>query len=714
MTDKVTLDTVAGGFNLSGINANFQKIEDELNNKVLYRNPPNGTPNTMEKDLDLNGKRVYNVGAPVGQNDLVRVRDLPNLTGEFLPDVPTTATDISFIPYGTLSSTNVQNAIQELLDEIPEIPTPTTQTAADTPFTPFGTVAATNVQAAMEELITEGTGGSAPAASETVAGVAELATASEVATGTDTTRIVTPARLKTQLDLKQNLITFQEEGSSLGSGVSTINFTGTGATASKVGSTLTVNVPGGSGGAADTSELDHVQTGTGGATLTLEDILNQDQISVKRFGAVGDGVTNDYAAIQETIDYCLPRGLKVYFPAGTYICNSGLTVNFSSATDDYSYKCTLVGDGPNASRIGKTSGGHDLITITGGSGAGVHGYLAIDGLYLQGHDLTGIGIAINKIAFMSLRDVVILGFNYGFYATNFLSSNLERVYSRFNNYGGRMERLAGGSYESDPNAVTFTACVIANNYNYGMWVVAGACINMFGGSVEGNGIGGADATKFGVLISNPGVEGSVGGNFNGVYFENNKGTADVWLTNSARSIAHNFSGCSFNRISGTNFTTNNIRVETSGGQTQTVAVMGCGFKRYNDYSASASRKYIEGVGSTNQVSWAGCYFQDSSEVPSITNFVAGTSSGVTSFNTRSGAVTLNSGDVTSALGYTPQVSGSYEPANSQIVKFTDGNGIGSFTVTPVLSGCPVNAGNSKWIRCQNSAGADVWMLGWFV
>ena len=35
---KVTLPDIASGYNLPAINSNFQKIEDELNNKVLYRN----------------------------------------------------------------------------------------------------------------------------------------------------------------------------------------------------------------------------------------------------------------------------------------------------------------------------------------------------------------------------------------------------------------------------------------------------------------------------------------------------------------------------------------------------------------------------------------------------------------------------------------------------------------------------------------------------
>lgn len=40
--------------------------------------------------------------------------------------------------------------------------------------------------------------------------------------------------------------------------------------------------------------------------------------SVRAFGAVGDGVTDDYSAIQRAIDACGITGGKVVFPAGTY------------------------------------------------------------------------------------------------------------------------------------------------------------------------------------------------------------------------------------------------------------------------------------------------------------------------------------------------------------------------------------------------------------
>lgn len=59
---KIVLNDVASGFNVSTLNANFQKIEDALNDEVLYRDNPTGEPNSLESDLDFNGKNAYNVG----------------------------------------------------------------------------------------------------------------------------------------------------------------------------------------------------------------------------------------------------------------------------------------------------------------------------------------------------------------------------------------------------------------------------------------------------------------------------------------------------------------------------------------------------------------------------------------------------------------------------------------------------------------------------
>lgn len=58
---KIVLNDVTNLNTLSVINDNFDKIEQELQNKVMYRDNPAGEPNTLEDDVDANGNSIYNV-----------------------------------------------------------------------------------------------------------------------------------------------------------------------------------------------------------------------------------------------------------------------------------------------------------------------------------------------------------------------------------------------------------------------------------------------------------------------------------------------------------------------------------------------------------------------------------------------------------------------------------------------------------------------------
>ena len=63
-------------------------------------------------------------------------------------------------------------------------------------------------------------------------------------------------------------------------------------------------------------KLSFTQSGTGATVRTVDSKL-KDTVSVKDFGAVGDGVEDDTAEIQAAID-SLPNGGVVFFPPGTY------------------------------------------------------------------------------------------------------------------------------------------------------------------------------------------------------------------------------------------------------------------------------------------------------------------------------------------------------------------------------------------------------------
>lgn len=87
-----------------------------------------------------------------------------------------------------------------------------------------------------------------------------------------------------------------------------------------------------------------IQSGTGAVATTVQTRLRQ-TLSVKDFGATGDGSTDDTTAIQNALN--AGSGRTVYFPAGTYRISTTLVIKT---------KTTVLGDGINKSIIKLTSG----------------------------------------------------------------------------------------------------------------------------------------------------------------------------------------------------------------------------------------------------------------------------------------------------------------------------------------------------------------------
>ena len=57
---KITLSNVSSGYNRQNINTNFEDIETDLQEKVLYRDNPDGEANQMENELDMNSNDIAN------------------------------------------------------------------------------------------------------------------------------------------------------------------------------------------------------------------------------------------------------------------------------------------------------------------------------------------------------------------------------------------------------------------------------------------------------------------------------------------------------------------------------------------------------------------------------------------------------------------------------------------------------------------------------
>ena len=103
---KLTLTDYSGGFaSVEALNDNNALIEAAMENTLSLDGT---TPNSMQADFDMNSNRVLNLPEPLNSNEAARLQDVQNaLAGG-------SANLISFTPSGSISSTNLQAALEEL------------------------------------------------------------------------------------------------------------------------------------------------------------------------------------------------------------------------------------------------------------------------------------------------------------------------------------------------------------------------------------------------------------------------------------------------------------------------------------------------------------------------------------------------------------------------------------------------------------------------
>lgn len=83
---KITLENVVNVQNTSVINDNFQKIASEFNDKAFYRDNPDGEPNQLKNDIDVNGHRIYNLPDPIKDHEPVTLKTVKDWSvgGQYL------------------------------------------------------------------------------------------------------------------------------------------------------------------------------------------------------------------------------------------------------------------------------------------------------------------------------------------------------------------------------------------------------------------------------------------------------------------------------------------------------------------------------------------------------------------------------------------------------------------------------------------------------
>jgi hypothetical protein len=259
----------------------------------------------------------------------------------------------------------------------------------------------------------------------------------------------------------------------------------------------------------------------------------QETVSVKDFGAVGDGVTDDTAAIQAAIDYGAVLGKKILFPASTYSITS-LTLPQS---DGGIYLCGEARSGHYGLSLIDYKGAVLVSTLTSGNIISCDGGVSVinRAIILENFSLkvATSGYAISLVGapeVTTIRNLTIRNTN-----TSGSGINLEKCYS-----GVSLEKLL--IHTDSPNTgfgVRIESIVVAGGIK-----IDGCQINGFGRNLN------AVSGIYQILVVSSAFEGGGYGayidgecnvEFHKCHFEFNNENA-IFLNNSVSTLVK---GCSF-------------------------------------------------------------------------------------------------------------------------------------------------------------------------
>ena len=138
---------------------------------------------------------------------------------------------------------------------------------------------------------------------------------------------------------------------------------------------------------------------------TLHD-KNNDLVSVKDFGVVGDGVTDDTAAFQAAID----SKKSLYIPDAIYLISSTLIITATDSLCIVGNSFGHINDQTTGSVIKFTGSASPAIRVQGGAiGA------KISGLFLDIQDSSSDGFDLGGAWYLKLQDCVVRNARYGVY-----------------------------------------------------------------------------------------------------------------------------------------------------------------------------------------------------------------------------------------------------------------------------------------------------------
>lgn len=311
------------------------------------------------------------------------------------------------------------------------------------------------------------------------------------------------------------------------------------------------------------------------------------------------------ASLQRFIDATLSEGLDGHLPSGRFNIGSsgvGLLHDHSAIPQLVS---SLIGEGPEITMIYCAPGDYTALETRGSNMAGGTGAQNVKvsdiAIYKDGEDRVGTAFKAKGFAFGRFERLRTFGFGIGQLYEGAFSCEIVQPWAHSNEKG--IELIPGEGDPNDPgggiycpNAIRIVQPYLSTNTISGLHARRAVTLSVLGGSIENNGEHGT--TSIGAWIEDAGYQGRVGVIFDGVYFEDNAGRADLFITNAENPCVYNVRGSTFNRISATHFTEHNIWTDFSGGLRQILNLHGNGFGPGGDYVPNAARSYLHHTSET--------------------------------------------------------------------------------------------------------------------
>jgi len=334
----------------------------------------------------------------------------------------------------------------------------------------------------------------------------------------------------------------------------------------------------------------------------------------RQHGAVGTG------DVATSLQKMFTQGRAWEIPSGVYKFSSTLTADYSDPAFPGltlpSIRHDISGDSA-ANTILEYTGTNTAITCIGSGltiAEGVHSFdrLANFTLYPTGRTLLRNGIVLQRKAYTLIENLDVEGFSTGIFMEGCLTSSVKNVHSRNNKFGFV---LGDPTNFSRPNSLNFERVTVLNNAEAGVVANLLGASNHFNGlNVERNGRQG-NANDGGFLANIVGDNGIASLTMTAGYFEGNGGVADLVLTNvSAAFVTVILTSVTFNRVSSTIHTTNNIRIGNTGGGRIKLIMIGCGFLSAGSYVPSAARPFIQ-YDAACEVIDIGCTYSETVSMP---------------------------------------------------------------------------------------------------